>query len=186
MIDLKQMQATFLLQWAGCLFQAQALGKWSHIPKNIFAPFGDKYLCFFSNLKSRAFKGLQMITSHFWNSVLKMWLDLNNHDPSMTVPNLLWNNSHIKYQGNVLMFTDWITGKILYVNDIKGPSGLIPFQDICNKIVNSPSRFLECRECCSMQSHKYTRGKRKTFQSFTGQPQRHSTRQNKGNQNTVS
>ena len=36
--------------------------------------------------------------------------------------------------------------------------------------------------CCSMQSHKYTRGKRKTFQSFTGQPQRHSTRQNKGNQ----
>ena len=40
--------------------------------------------------------------------------------------------------------------------------------------------------CCSMQSHKYTRGKRKTFQSFTGQPQRHSRRQNEGNQNTVS
>ena len=40
--------------------------------------------------------------------------------------------------------------------------------------------------CCSTQSHKYTRGKRKTFQSFTGQPQRHSTRQNEGNQNTVS
>ena len=40
--------------------------------------------------------------------------------------------------------------------------------------------------CCNMQSHKYTRGKRKTFQSFTGQPQRHSTRQNEGNQNTVS
>ena len=44
----------------------------------------------------------------------------------------------------------------------------------------------EHRMCCSMQSHKYTRGKWKTFQSFTGQPQRHSTRQNKGNQNTVS
>ena len=71
MIDLKQMQAAFLLQWVGRLFQAQALDKWSHIPKNIFAPFGDKYLCFFSNLKSRDFKGIQMITSHFWNSVLK-------------------------------------------------------------------------------------------------------------------
>ena len=118
MIDLKQMQATFLLQWAGRLFQAQALDKWSHIPKTIFAPFGDKYLCFFSNMKSRAFKGLQMITSHFWNSVLKTWLDLNNHDPSMPVPALLWNNSHIKYQGNALMFTDWITGKILYVKDL--------------------------------------------------------------------
>ena len=79
MVDLKQMQAAFLLQW---LFQAQALDKWSHVPTNTFAPFGDKYLCFFLNLKSRAFKGLQMITSHFWNSVLKTWLDLNYHDPS--------------------------------------------------------------------------------------------------------
>ena len=46
--------------------------------------------------------------------------------------------------------------------------------------------FLPLPPCCNVQSHKYTRGKRKTFQSFTGQPQRHSTRQNKGNQNTVS
>ena len=53
------------------------------------------------------------------------------------------HNSNIKYQRNVLMFTDWITGKILYVNDIKRPSGFIPFQDICNKIVNSPSRIRE-------------------------------------------
>ena len=71
MIDLKQMQAAFLPQWVGRLFQAQAPDKWSHVPKTIFAPFGDKYLCFFSNPKSRAFKGLQMITPHFWNSVLK-------------------------------------------------------------------------------------------------------------------
>ena len=33
--------------------------------------------------------------------------------------------------------------KILYVKDIKGPSGFITFQDICNKIGNSPSRILE-------------------------------------------
>ena len=143
MIDLKQMQAAFLLQWVGRLFQAQALDKWSHVPKNIFAPFGDKYLCFFSNLKSRAFKGLQMITSHFWSAVLKTWLDLNYHDPSVPVPALLWNISHIQYQGNALMFTGWITGKILYVKDIKGPSGFIKFQDICNKIGNSPSRILD-------------------------------------------
>ena len=132
-----------MLQWVGRLFQAQALDKWSHVPKNIFAPFGDKHLCFFSNVKSRAFKGLQRITSHFWNCVLKTWLDLNCHDPSMPVSTLLWNNSHIKYQGNGLMFTDWIIGKILYVKDIKGPSGFITFQDICNKIGNCPSRILE-------------------------------------------
>ena len=113
MIDLKQMQATFLLQWAERLFQAPALDKWSHIPKNIFAPFGDKYLCFFSNLESRAFKGLQMITSHFWNSVLKTWRDLNYHDLSMPVSTLLWNNSHdiIKHQENVLILRIGLLGK---------------------------------------------------------------------------
>ena len=140
MIDLKQMQAAFLLQWVGRLFQAQVLDK--SFSKNIVVLFGDKYLCFFSNLKSRAFKGLQMITSHFWNSVLKTWPDLNCHDPSMPVPTLLWNNSHIKYQGNVLMFTDWIIRKILYVKDIKGPSGFITFQDTCKKIRNSSTEFL--------------------------------------------
>ena len=84
-----------------------------------------------------------MITSHFWSAVLKKGLDLNYHDPSMPVLTLLWNNSHIKCQGNGLMFTDWIIGKILYVKDIKGPSGFITFQDICNKIGNSPIRILE-------------------------------------------
>ena len=41
------------------------------------------------------------------------------------------------------MFMDWITGKILYVKEIKGPSGFITFQDICNKIGNSLSRIAE-------------------------------------------
>ena len=31
MIYLKQMQAAFLPQWVGRLFQAQTLDKWSHI-----------------------------------------------------------------------------------------------------------------------------------------------------------
>ena len=68
--------------------------------------------------------------SHFWNSVLKTWLDLNRHATSKRVSTLLWNNSHIKHEGNVLLFTDWITGKMPYVKDIKGTSGFITCQDI--------------------------------------------------------
>ena len=49
MIDLKQMQTAFLLQWAGRLCQAQALNKWSHIPKNIFDPFGDIFVFLFKS-----------------------------------------------------------------------------------------------------------------------------------------
>ena len=53
------------------LFQAQALGKWSYIPKKCFAPFGDKCLCFFSNLRSHAFKGLQLTTSYLLELCVK-------------------------------------------------------------------------------------------------------------------
>ena len=55
MTDLKQMQTAFLLQWAGRLCQAQALDRWSHVPKNIFAPLGDKYFCFFFKSKKSFF-----------------------------------------------------------------------------------------------------------------------------------
>ena len=75
--------------------------------------------------------------------MLQTWLDLNYHDPSMPVTTLLWNTSHIKYQGNVLIFTEWIIGNIMYVKDIKEPSGFITFQDICNRIGNSPSQILK-------------------------------------------
>ena len=49
MIDLKQMQTAFLLQWAGRLCQAQALDTWSHVPKNIFDPFGDIFVFLFKS-----------------------------------------------------------------------------------------------------------------------------------------
>ena len=63
-IELKQMQAVFSLQWVGRLFQAHTLDKWSLIPKNTVASFGDKCLCFFLSLKGHAFKGLKLNTSH--------------------------------------------------------------------------------------------------------------------------
>ena len=46
MIDLKQMQAAFLLQWVGRLFQAQALDKWSYVPKNFFCSLWRQILLF--------------------------------------------------------------------------------------------------------------------------------------------
>ena len=81
-----------------------------------------------------------MITSHFWNYVLQTWLDLNYHDPSMPVPTLLWNNSHIKYQGTVLMFTDWIIGIIFDVKDIKGPIKAVSGHKIARNRFNTTYR----------------------------------------------
>ena len=45
MIDLKEMQAAFLLQWVGRLFQAQALDKWSHFLKIFLLPL-ETNTCF--------------------------------------------------------------------------------------------------------------------------------------------
>ena len=61
----------------------------------------------------------------------------------MPVSTLLWSNRPIKHQGSVLFFNDWIIGKILYVKEIKGHSGFLTFQDICNKLGSSPNRILE-------------------------------------------
>ena len=63
MIELKQMQAAFPLQWVGCLLRAHALDKWSLILKNTVAPFREK-IRFFSSQKGHAFKGLKLNTSH--------------------------------------------------------------------------------------------------------------------------
>ena len=81
--------------------------------------------------------------------MLKTWLDLNCHDPSVPVPTLLWNNSHIKYQGNVLMFTDWIIGIIFDVKDIKGPIKAVSGHKI------APNRFkITCRSVLTFEEKK--------------------------------
>ena len=98
---------------------------------------------FFSNVKSRQFKGLESIQSYFWKTVLKTWLDTNVQGTNLSVPSLLWNNNYMRYQGNVLFFPDWIKGNILNIEDIYGPDGVMSYNEICNKIGNSPNRIIE-------------------------------------------
>ena len=65
MIDVRQMQLSFLLQWAVRLCQAQRSEKWSWTPKMLFACLGSKNECFYSNVNSSMFKGLKLVKSHF-------------------------------------------------------------------------------------------------------------------------
>ena len=51
---------------------------------NMFAPFGDKYLCFFAILKSHSLRVSVDYLSRF-GTLLRTWPDLNQHNPSMPV-----------------------------------------------------------------------------------------------------
>ena len=143
MIDLRQMQSAFLLQRAVRLCYAKEQERWASIPRKEFGLFGDNNSCFYANVKSSVFKGLHLVHSHFWKTVLKTWLDLNKHDQSLSPSSLLWNNQFLKYQGNVLFFSDWIRGGILVVKDMCDSQGVISYREVCTKIGETPSRMLE-------------------------------------------
>ena len=78
MIDLKDMQAAFSLQWVLQVCKANNADKWSLFPRVLFSCFGSNFKCFHANVNSRKFKGLKLVKSYFWRTVLVNWLD-NNH-----------------------------------------------------------------------------------------------------------
>ena len=98
------MQKSFLLHWVARVCGAEASDKWSLTPKILFSCFGSKYECFYSNVKSGRFKGLERVTSLFWKRVLKTWIDSNGDVPNESPSTALWNNKYVVYNGPVLFF----------------------------------------------------------------------------------
>jgi len=133
MIDIKQMQKEILLHWIFRLSKATCEERWRYIPEQNYNIFGDKYLCFYSNVKANKFKGLNLIKSCFWGQVLHNWLELNNHLTDIAPSRIIWNNNDLKYQDNVLFFPEWINGNIVYIKDVIAVNGeIITFPDLCN------------------------------------------------------
>jgi len=143
MIDVRQMQVSFLLQWVVRCCNAQPHEKWSVLPTFLFSHLGLNNACFYSNVKSSTFRGFEYVKSFFWRTVLKTWLDNNRHNTDDSVCTLLWNNVNVMYAGNVLFFPDWIAGGYMHVNDVTDLNGFYSYKDICAVLGNSPSRILE-------------------------------------------
>jgi hypothetical protein len=142
MIDLKDLQTSCLLNWAVNIFKYEN-DKWNYLAKLFFSTFGEKCICFHASVVTSKFKGLNNVKSLFWKAVLKAWLD-NNIDNGAPTSQLLWNNRELTHQGNVLLFVDWIHGKILHVEDVLDDNRhILLYEDICNKIGYSPNRILE-------------------------------------------
>ena len=56
MIDLKDMQTSFLLQWVSRLTSKEISDSWKMIPTSLFSCFGSNLICFYSNISSKSFK----------------------------------------------------------------------------------------------------------------------------------
>ena len=81
--------------------------------------------------------------SHFWQTVLKTWIDNNSVNSSSSGYTLLLNNRNIKYQGQVVFFKDWIKAGIIYVANIVTSESILPYQTICTLLGEAPNRRLQ-------------------------------------------
>ena len=70
------------------------------------------------------------------------WLDKNVPDCKDRTTCLLWNNESVICSREVLYFKEWAVNGILFVSDFVKP-GLMSFQEICERVGNSPSRIIE-------------------------------------------
>ena len=141
MIDIKQMQISFILQWVMRLTGNLGSNKFVIIPRMIFSPHGPNFECFRSNVNSKLFKGLDNIKSLFWSIVLKTWLD-NNCKTSNHINQSLWNNKSFTYTGKVLYFRNWAERGLTSLHDITDQNEILPYQSICDILGNS-ANFLE-------------------------------------------
>ncbi len=143
MIDVRQMQTSFMLHWVVRLCRAGPDDKWSYIPQSHFTPLGQ-HACFYANVGRGGFKGLDEIKSVFWKEVLISWLN-NNKFPLGTQwgCTLLWNNINVSCQGKVLFFKDWIKAGIMFVKDVYNNSEIVTFDRICQKVGYGPDRILQ-------------------------------------------
>jgi hypothetical protein len=143
MIDIRQMQESFLLQWVIRLCQAKQEEKWTDIPRILFSHFGNNYECFYAKVQSKNFKGVHMVGSPFWQSVLKTWLNNKSVEETTSPSTSLWNNHSITYRSEVLFFPSWIKAGIMKVNDMIEGNNVISFDALCRKIDRGASRYLE-------------------------------------------
>ena len=143
-----------MLQWVVWLCKAHYCEKWTWVPRSLYADFGAKFDSFCFNVNSNTFKGLPVIKSRFWNTVLNAWIDNNCINVSNS-PLCTLHNENTIHVGEVLHFK--IESKEIYCLLVKLVTQIVPFffsyQQICKILGASPSIMLEykCCECCSVQ-----------------------------------
>jgi len=143
MIDIRTMQASFILQWVPRLTASDNMHYWKIIPKAVFSSHGRNFECFHSTVNFKNFKGALYIQSDFWLEVLKTFLNNNQHSIDKRRNPILWNNTNFVYNGNTLFFEDWARKGITSICDLIHNNECILFETISQILGNSPKTLLE-------------------------------------------
>ena len=146
MIDIKTMQASFVLNWAFKLLQSNG-EIWSVFPRYLFSKLGVNLSCFLADTKPKLFSGLGYIKSEFWKQVLITWLDnmqnLKNNSIIEVNHSNLWNNTQIVFRNKPLFFKDWVNAGICFISDIITDDQILSFEDLCQKVGRKATRQFE-------------------------------------------
>ena len=154
MINIKDMQNSFLLSWAIKLLKSTN-ETWSNIPKFIFSKLGPDFISFRSNVNLKSYIGIDNVTSVFWKRVLSSWIEnkeklklFENDHFIQYINSSLWNNKFVRYRGNCLYFKDWSKASINFITDIK-PLNIRTLPDLLPQIGNKATRQFEYNTICT-------------------------------------
>ena len=151
MINIKDMQNSFLLSWVSKL-KNTIDEKWKRKTIEEMSKLGNNLQCFNANVDSKQFKGINLVKNQFWKSVLKCWLDNIkelNIDRSYHTEHkcqCLWNNTYITYRNKTLFFKDWVNAGITLVDDLMLNGNMKTIEKINELVGYKPKRFFEYRE----------------------------------------
>ena len=151
MISAKDMQKVFQINWVKKLIN-QTNSKWAMIPYNEFNQLGGEVSIFYSNLEFRDIKGLHLIKSVLWKSVLSTWVEVNSNENVVEdcIPfykqeaQRLWNNNMISFKGKPLFFPQWVKAGIYKLGHLFNEEGeFLTTREISNIVGKSPSLWFE-------------------------------------------
>ena len=120
MFNIYDIQHSFYLHWADRLL-SPINEKWKAIPKILFDRVGGNS-AFQSNITSKFFKGIDLITNSFWKRILCTWLDrkhlLNSSDDEIHINSCLFNNSLITYKNETIFIPRCCKKSIVNISDV--------------------------------------------------------------------
>ena len=89
-------------------------------------------------------KECAILGSHFWKEAFKTWIENRSKKNNINIQSTyIWNNDLITYRGNVLFYKNWIQNGIIRISDLLENEHILSFEQLVNKIGNSPSLQLE-------------------------------------------
>ena len=133
MVDVVRFQDSVLLNWAEKLIAGEHL-PWTPIVKELFKDVGGINV-FKSRISPEKIKGLHLVLSDFWSTVLKTWLKYSHNCKTnvLTLGDPIFNNDLITFKHETLFLSTCISKGIIALKDVMVDGILLSQQEFADK-----------------------------------------------------